>query len=119
MSSFRFKNLEIWQMARILVKDVYKTTRAFPAEERYALVDQLRRAAVSVPSNIAEGSARKSAADFVHFLVMARGSLAELLTQLILAQDLEYLADVARLEQDIESIVVKINALIASLNSKK
>ena len=119
MSSFRFKNLEIWQQSRVLVKEVYVMTRTFPAEERYALVDQLRRAAISVPSNIAEGSARKSAADFIHFLVISRGSLAELLTQLIVAQDLGYISDMTPLEQAIEAIAVKINALMASLNSKK
>jgi four helix bundle protein len=86
-----FQDLIAWQQARALVKATYLATQAFPKEETYGLTQQIRRAAVSVPSNIAEGYGRGSRRDYVHFLVTARGSLYELQTQLILAQDLGYL----------------------------
>ncbi len=70
---------------------VYQASKKFPADERYALTDQLRRAVVSIPSNIAEGSGRASNKDYAHFLSIARGSLYETLTQLQIAQDLGYL----------------------------
>jgi len=76
-----------------LVKLVYGLLRQFPAEERYALTDQLRRAAVSVPSNIAEGNGRASNKDYAHFLSIARGSLYETVTQLELARDLGYISE--------------------------
>jgi four helix bundle protein len=118
METFRFKKLDVWMLGRSLVKDVYRLTEGFPQNERYALTDQLRRAAISVPSNIAEGSARRSAPDFIHFLSMARGSLAEVYTQIILAMDLSYVADVSRLEMAIEELGLKLNALIASLKER-
>ena len=74
-----------------LVRKVYQTSKRFPAGERYALTDQLRRAVVSIPSNIAEGSGRASNKDYAHFLSIARGSLYETLTQLQIAQDLGYI----------------------------
>jgi four helix bundle protein len=91
-----FKDLIVWQKAMKLVTSVYELSRAFPKEELYVLSAQIRRAAVSVPSNIAEGHARQGR-EFVHFLSIARGSLAELETQLQLAVDLGYTtqADVA------------------------
>ena len=86
-----FKNLIVWQKAMELVRMVYQASKMFPADERYALTDQLRRAVVSIPSNIAEGSGRASNKDYAHFLSIARGSLYETLTQLQIAQDLGYL----------------------------
>ena len=86
-----FKNLIVWQKAMELVRMVYQASKKFPADERYALTDQLRRAVVSIPSNIAEGSGRASNKDYAHFLSIARGSLYETLTQLQIAQDLGYL----------------------------
>jgi four helix bundle protein len=74
-----------------LVKSVYKETKNFPVEERYGLQTQIRRAAVSIPSNIAEGHARRSTKEFLQFISIARGSMAELETQLILAKDLGFL----------------------------
>jgi four helix bundle protein len=86
-----YRDLIAWQQARALVKATYMATKAFPKEEVYGLTQQIRRAAVSVPSNIAEGYKRGSRRDYVHFLRTARGSLYELQTQLILCQDLGYL----------------------------
>ena len=88
-----FKNLIVWQKAMELVRVVYQLSKKFPADERYALTDQLRRAVVSNPSNIAEGSGRASNKDYAHFLSIARGSLYETLTQLQIAQDLGYIEE--------------------------
>jgi len=79
------EQLEAWRTAMQLVKAVYQVTSAFPAEERYGLAPQMRRAAVSIPSNIAEGAGRNGAREFLNFIGIARGSLAELETQLQLA----------------------------------
>ena len=86
-----FRKLIVWQKAMELVRMVYQASKRFPAGERYALTDQLRRAVVSIPSNIAEGSGRASNKDYAHFLSIARGSLYETLTQLQIAQDLGYI----------------------------
>jgi len=85
-----FKDLLVWRKGIQLVKEIYKLTKPFPADERFGLVSQMRRAAVSIPSNIAEGQARKTTGEFIQFLSQAEGSLAELDTQLILAQELGY-----------------------------
>ena len=85
-----FKDLIVWQKAMDLVASVYRVTDGFPKREVYSLTDQIRRAAVSVPSNIAEGQAHFNKGEFVHFLRHANGSLAELETQLLLAERLEY-----------------------------
>ena len=81
----------VWQKAIRLVKQIYVVTQTFPHSEMYGLVNQMRRAAVSIPSNIAEGQARKTSAEFAHFLSISRGSLAELETQMIISRDLGYL----------------------------
>ncbi len=93
-----------------LVEVVYQITRQFPAEERFGLVSQMRRAAVSVPSNIAEGQARNTRGEFLHFLGQARGSLAELRTQAILAQRLgiakgKDIGEVARLMETVSKLL--------------
>lgn len=88
-----YRDLEVWQKAIDLVVAIYRTTTLFPQEERYGIVSQLRRAAVSLPSNIAEGQGRKSSGEFRRFLYTALGSLMELETQLIIADRLGYLRD--------------------------
>ena len=88
-----FKELKVWQEGKEFAKEVYALVKHFPKEEMYALGDQLRRAAVSVPSNIAEGYGRQSDKDYVHFLKFARGSLNEVETQLLLAVDFGYLTE--------------------------
>ena len=85
MSISHFRELEVWQVAMELAKQVYQVTAGFPRDERYGLTSQLQRAAVSVPSNIAEGNARHSTRDYARFVSMALGSCAELQTQLFLA----------------------------------
>ena len=85
-----YKDLLVWQNGIQLVKEVYLLTQQFPAEEKFGLVSQMRRASVSVPSNIAEGQARRSTAEFSQFLSIAQGSLAELETQLIVSIELGF-----------------------------
>ena len=92
MSSFGFQSLEIYQLAKELVVDCYAITRNFPAEEKYALCQQMNRAAVSVPSNIAEGYSRFSTKEKMHFMNMAYGSLMELTCQFEIAKDLGYIS---------------------------
>jgi four helix bundle protein len=86
-----YTDLRVWQLGMDLAVAVYGATRPFPTDERFGLTSQLRRASVSVPSNIAEGNARNSTADYLRFLRMARGSLAEIKTQLLLSKRLGYL----------------------------
>ena len=86
-----YKDLVAWQKAMDLVTDVYKFTGAFPKEELYGLTSQLRRAAVSVPSNIAEGQGRKGDGEFKHFLRLSLGSLMEVETQIMISERLGYL----------------------------
>ena len=93
-----YKDLIAWQKAMDLVQVVYDATDAFPKREVYSLTDQIRRAAVSIPSNIAEGQAHYSHREFLHFLRHSRGSLAELETQLIIAQRRTYLSEAAASE---------------------
>lgn len=85
-----FKDLIVWQKSILLVKNIYLLTASFPSEEKFGLVSQMRRAAVSIPSNIAEGQARRTTPDFVRFISMAEGSLAELDTQLTISGELGY-----------------------------
>src|ERR1700686_2110288 len=86
-----YRDLVAWQKAMKFVTAIYEVTQRFPSEERYGLTNQLRRASVSVPSNIAEGQARFSKKEFHHFLSLARGSLVEIETQLLIAENLRYL----------------------------
>ena len=85
-----FRELLVWQKGMALANEVYRLTNSFPPDERFGLIAQLRRAAVSVPSNIAEGQARQSTREFLQFLSHASGSIAEVETQLLLSVDLGY-----------------------------
>jgi four helix bundle protein len=87
-----YRDLLVWQKGMSLAKVIYKLTATFPAEEKFGLVSQMRRAAVSVPSNLAEGQARNTTGEFVQFISYAEGSLAELDTQLILSVDLGFVS---------------------------
>ena len=90
MSVNCYRQLEVWQFGITLTKQVYELTRAFPKHELYSLSNQMQRAAVSIPANIAEGHARWSTKEFLHHLSIARGSLAELETMLTIAEELQY-----------------------------
>ena len=93
MKNYSFEKLECWQQARQLAVWVYKATKDFPAEEKFGIISQMRRAAISVASNIAEGTSRKTAKDQSHFSVIAYSSTIELLNDLIIANDLKFLPD--------------------------
>ena len=115
-----YRDLIAWQKGIDLVTEVYRLTQAFPREELYGLSNQLRRAAVSVPSNIAEGQARSSPKEFHHFLATARGSLVEIETQIIIAEKLKYLqpdASHSILERTAELGRI-LNGVIASIKPK-
>ena len=111
-----YRDLLVWQKAMSLVEDVYKLTLRFPTDERFGLVAQIRRAAVSIPSNIAEGQARKSTREFVQFISHAEGSLAEVDTQLTLGTRLGFCKteEVAGIFSRIE----EIRKMLMSLRSR-
>lgn len=121
MSVKYYQDLIVWQKAMRLAREVYTIARQLPIEEKFALADQLRRSVVSIPSNIAEGHARGSDKEFVHFLYIARGSNAELMTQLILCVDFGYLvdADVRRVKLQSNEVGRLLNALIAKLRKQQ
>jgi four helix bundle protein len=106
--------LHAWQLAIELVKEVYALTASFPRDEIYGLTSQMRRAAISVPSNIAEGAARATDKEFLHFLHVARGSLSELETQTILAKELGFAQEVAAVEKMTDDVFGKLGGLIRS-----
>lgn len=114
------KKLDAWKLSMDLVIDVYRITDNFPREERYSLTDQIRRAAISIPSNIAEGAARQTKKEFANYLHMAQGSLSELDTQLELARRLGYLDDETWriLDHRMERIDKVISGLIHHITKK-
>ena|SRR5512138_431570 len=112
------RSLEVWQKAMDLAEQVYVSTRAFPAEERFGLTAQMRRAAVSIPSNIAEGAGRRTTKDLIAFAHVARGSLAELETQVLLASRVGLLSDVDSWVQTLHAVQRLLNGLIRSLRRK-
>lgn len=109
----RFTELKVWQRAHALVLDVYRISAGFPAEERFGLTSQLRRAVTSVPANIAEGSRRKSQQEYSRFLNIAQGSAAEVEYLLILSRDLGYLSPSAfdRLTADLAEVARMLHGL--------
>ncbi len=115
-----YQNLQIWHKARTLVKVIYQITAVFPASEQFGLTNQIRRSAVSIPSNIAEGWSRSSTKDFINFLYIARGSLAELETQMVLSCDLGYTTSQnwQNLQIQIAEIGRMLNGTITQLKQK-
>ena len=111
-------NLEAWQRALKLVKTIYSATASFPKSELYGLTSQMRRAAVSIPSNIAEGAARETPAEFLRFLTIARGSLSELETQILIAKDLGYLDDCDALMNHLDRVSAPLSGLIRSFKAR-
>lgn len=112
-----FTELRVWQLAMDLAASIYRLTRSFPSEVRFGLVSQLRRAAVSIPSNIAEGNARNSTADYLRFLRMSRGSLAEVKTQLLLAARLGMLEGsvAAKTLQEVDDLMRQLTAMYTAI----
>ena len=115
-----FEDLIVWQQSMLLAREIYKLVQVLPVEERYALSDQMRRAAVSIPSNIAEGQARNTSKEFIQFLHIAKGSNAELITQLLLCVDFGYLTEeqIQHARQLSYKVAQLLSALIRSLKSK-
>jgi len=113
MSEKPHRRLLVWQRAMSLVERIYAETRKFPALERYGLMLQMRRAAVSIPSNIAEGAARRTRKEYVQFLHTARGSLSELDTQLEIAVRLGYVA--SQVGKDIQTELAEISKMLSGL----
>lgn len=108
---YEYQNLDAYKEAKALVILVYMLLKKFPCEEQYALCDQLRRAVISIPSNIAEGSGRTSAKDQAHFFEMAFGSLMEVNCQIDIAHDLGYITN-----EDIENVEKHVRAIAALLS---
>jgi four helix bundle protein len=103
----RFKDLEIWRLSRKFCSDIYEITSSFPEAEKFGLTNQLRRASVSIPSNIAEGCSRKSNKDFSRFLEIAMGSMYEIETQLLISSDLDFLSN-----KKLDVLIIKLNSII-------
>jgi four helix bundle protein len=120
MYTFSFERLDVWNKSRLLTKKIYIKTQSFPDSEKFSITGQIRRAIISVCSNIAEGSSRKSKKDQSHFYNMAFSSLMEVLNQLIISNDLEFLETqiLIDLRNDIHTISLMLNRLISYLNGK-
>lgn len=114
---FSFRRLQVYNDARLLVKDVYVVMQSFPKEEKYALSDQLRRSVLSVPANIAEGMGRRSKKEQIHFLEIAFGSLMETFCHIEISKDLGYITEEQLLqkEKQIEIISKKLSRLVSTI----
>ncbi len=114
----RFEDLEVWKKAHRLVMDAYRVTAGFPATERFGLVSQMRRAAVSVPANDAEGFKKRGIRDKVNFYNIAQGSLEELRYYLILSSDLGYLKDDKAMKGKLDEVARMLHALAAAISRR-
>ncbi len=112
------KDLDVWRDSIELVTKIYKLVQYFPKEEKFGLVDQIKRAAISVPSNIAEGAARSSKREFIQFLYISLGSLAELETHLIIAKNLGFLDDKNKIFCNLEKVKSLLLGLIKYLKNR-
>lgn len=113
-----FKGLIVWQRSIQMVTSIYESTKDFPKEEIFGLKMQMRRCAISVPSNIAEGYGRQHTSDYIRFLLIARGSLNELITQLEIAKNLDYLHEIGDTTKECDEIAKMLNSLIRKLKGK-
>jgi four helix bundle protein len=111
-----YRDLQIWQKGIAFVKRIYQETAHFPDTERYGLTNQMRRAAVSIPSNIAEGQARQHTGEFRQFLFIALGSIAEVETQTIIAQELGFLSE--EISESLQADAVELQKMTRSLASR-
>jgi len=116
-----YKELKVWQKSYQSCLEVYRITRAFPKEEIYGLTSQIRRAAVSIPSNIAEGYGRKTTPEYIRSLYVAYGSSCELETQILLSYDLGYIKAeyMKKIQEEIGEVERMLKALIKSLENKR
>ncbi|MBS0457068.1 MAG: four helix bundle protein [Proteobacteria bacterium] len=112
------EELDVWREAMALVESIYACSSRFPDSERFGLTSQIRRSAVSIPSNIAEGAARRSTPELLRFLAIARGSLSELDTQLQIAIRLLYAATDPAIAEQVDSLFAKLTALIHALERR-
>jgi four helix bundle protein len=121
MSVIRFEELECWQEAKALAVMLYQISKDGEFNRDYGLRDQIRRAAVSIASNIAEGKERETVSEFIRYLYMAKGSAGELKTQLLIAQDIGYLDQMSsrELQLKIEKVSAMIGALIKTLKGRR
>ena len=113
-----YRDLDVWQLAMSLAEDVYGVLKVLPTDEKFALSSQLRRAVISIPSNIAEGFGRDTTRDFLHFIAMARGSLYEVMTQMELAVRLAYVPEQVGLLEKAERVGMMLNALSTRLRMR-
>ncbi len=113
-----YRDLNVWKKSINLVKEVYLLVKYFPKEEMYALSNQMRRSAISIPSNIAEGSGRGGTKEYVQFLHIALGSLCELETQIVIAKEIGYIENTQNIQNDIITIKKMLNSLISKLKVK-
>lgn len=113
----RYRDLLAWQVAFGLARRIYEVTECFPKHEIFGMTSQMRRAAVSIPSNLAEGAGRSGPKEFHHFVTLARSSLNELETQMLLSQELGYLKDADDLPAEVERLFALLNGLRNSLNT--
>ena len=121
MAELRFKDLEVWRVSMDLVVKGFEITREFPKSEQFGLASQLQRSAVSIPSNIAEGSGRGTRKDFAHFLDQARGSLFEVITQLEISRSLSFgnSDEIKAIQMEYEILGMRTNALIRTMKDSR
>jgi four helix bundle protein len=112
MKVFRFEKLEVWQAARLLNRLIYRRTRTFPESEQFALTSQLRRASISISSNIAEGAGRNSDRDFAHFLEQAYGSAMEVASQIFLARDESYISS-----EESDELITRLHGIASQISA--
>ena len=114
-----YRDLEVWQRSMKLAKNIYEVTKGFPPEERFGLTNQMRRAVVSIPSNLAEGHARFGPGEFSRFISIAMGSVAELETQIILSDDLGYIGKNTNLLSELDRIGGMLRGLAKSIEKRR
>ncbi len=108
-----FEKLKVWQASHKFVLEIYRLTKKFPSDERHSLTDQIRRSASSIPTNIAEGNERKSKKEYLQFLYISKGSLAETRYHLLLSRDLNYISNDEYLS--VQSVAIEISKMLSSL----
>lgn len=113
------KDLDVWKKSMEMVANIYRLTRQFPSDEQFGLTSQIRRSAISIPSNIAEGAARNSDKEFKHFLYIALGSASEVETQLLIAEKLGFLESAGFFQSEISDIRKMLTGLISYVTKRK